>query len=432
MRESLLQFVWKHGYFNQQDLCLVSGEPVEILYPGKQNLNQGPDFELALIRMGETTLAGNIELHVDTAHWYQHHHDGDPRYQNLILHVVWRHVGIAPGNIPVLELEGRVPHALWKTYALWMNQPVQIPCSGFLSAFPFDAADAWLSSLIRDRLEEKANRWLAYLDELNGHWEALCWHKLSRNFGHHVNADAFETVAKSLSLNLLARHKPQVIQLESLLLGQAGLLNGDYVDPYPKMLRREHQFLARKYGLSVPLLRMEFLRMRPSNFPGLRLAQLAMLLHRHDHLFRHFLDAGSWREVFPLFDVTANDFWHYHYHFHRKSSYCPKKLGASTIRNILVNTVIPLRYAYGKRMGDETLQKSSLRWLEELPPDSDHHTALFRKEGFRIRHASDVQNLHQLKAHYCDHKKCMSCGIGQVLLDGSMVINHGNPSQMGK
>jgi hypothetical protein len=426
MQESLLQFVWKHGYFNQQDLCLISGEPVEILYPGKHNLNQGPDFELARIRIGETTLAGNIELHVDTAHWYQHGHDGDPRYQNLVLHVVWRHAGVAPGNIPVLELEGRVPHALWKTYALWMNQPAQIPCSGFLSGFSPDSADTWLNHLIRERLEEKSARWLKILNQMNGNWESLCWEKLARNFGHHVNADAFEAMAKSLSLKLLAKHKTQVIQLESLLLGQAGLLHGDYVDPYPKMLQREHRYLVQKYGLYRPKLRMEFLRMRPSNFPGLRLAQLAMLLHLRDRLFRTFLEADSVRDISQFLEVTANDYWHYHYHFNRTSSFLPKKLGASTIRNILVNTVIPLRYAYGKRMGDEAMMQSALGWLEELPPDTDQLTALFRRERFRIRHAADVQALHHLKVHYCDAKKCMSCSIGRQLLAGSEHINYGN------
>jgi hypothetical protein len=297
-----------------------------------------------------------------------------------------------------------------------MNRPSSIPCAGSLRGRITDFPQAFARALLSRKLSTRAEAWLDELDRLKGHWEELCWRKIARNFGYRVNADAFEDLARSIPLKILARHRNQVHQLEALLFGQAGLLYGKMNDPYPVMLQKEYAYLQKLHGLRPIHGRMQFLRMRPGNFPTVRLAQLAMLVLQSRRLFSAILQAGDIRELTSLFEVTANDFWHYHYHFGKSSAYAPKTLGTAMVNNIVVNTVSPMLFAYGKRSGDDRFLEKACQLLEACPAEADREISLFADAGLVAANAADSQALHFLKKEFCDAKRCLDCAIGTGLL----------------
>jgi hypothetical protein len=417
MREDLLQFIWAHGYFNRSSLATEDGRTISVLDPGQLNRHQGPDFLDARIRIDGIEWAGNIEVHVLTSDWRRHGHDPDPRYQRLILHVVWKHDGAAPLEIPVLELYGKVPLSLLQTFTGWMNQPELLPCADSLGSSISQLPAAWRDTLLDQRLQAKATQWIRELGQLKGHWDELCWRKLARNFGHRVNADAFELVAKSIPLRIMHRHAGQIHQLEAMLLGQSGLLWGNWEDPFPVMLQKEFAYLKKLHALKSPAVLVHFLRMRPGNFPTVRMAQLAMLMHTTARLSESILRAADIRALEALFDITANDFWHYHYRFGKSSVFAPKRLGAGMIRNILINTAVPFVYAYGQWSGNAGLCARAKGWLGDLPAEKDHALQVFRDAGLQVNSSADSQALHGLYREYCTQKRCLSCAIGEMVID---------------
>jgi hypothetical protein len=239
---------------------------------------------------------------------------------------------------------------------------------------------------------------------------------IARNFGASVNADAFEEMARSLSLSLISRHKNQIQHLEALLLGQCGLLNGKFSDPYVCLLKNEYLFLRNKYKLSQIKTPVQFLRMRPGNFPTIRLAQLAMLIHESVHLFAKIKEMEFAHEVKQLFRVTANDFWHYHYRLENATAFKEKTLGNKMIQNLLINTIIPVLFTYGIYNKDDRYKEKALRWLSETEPENNNITRIFQMEGMKNENAADSQALLELKKNYCDKKRCLECEIGQKLL----------------
>ncbi len=416
MNEQLLQFVWQHRYFDQSNLCTTNNEPVIVHNPGTHNTNQGPDFSGARIKLGNTEWAGNVELHVQTADWLRHGHQFDKQYQNVILHVVWEHSDPVDLGIPVLELQGRVPAYLKKQVTDWMHNQMLIPCMQELRLSGIQPSFKWKEQLIRERLSRKSKQISDQLIRLKGHWEEVFWWLIARNFGVTVNADAFEEMARSLPLTMLARHKNQIQQVEAFLLGQCGLLNEKFSDPYARLLQNEYQFLRNKYKLRQINLPVQFLRMRPGNFPTVRLAQLAMLIHESVHLFSTIKDMEFANQVEQLFRVTANDFWHYHYRLENASAFCEKTLGNNMIQNLLINTVVPSLFTYGIYNKDDHYVRKALRWLEETAPENNNITRIFQKEGINIGNASDTQALLELKKNYCDKRRCLECEIGLRLL----------------
>lgn len=416
MNEQLLQFVWKHRYFDQSNLCTINNEPVFVVNPGTHNTNQGPDFSGARIRLGETEWAGNVELHVQTADWLRHGHQFDKQYQNVILHVVWEHTDPIDLGIPVLELKGRVPAYLRNQVMDWMNNQLMIPCDLELKKSAIQPSLKWKEQLIRERLNRRSVQITDQLLQLKGHWEEVFWWLIARNFGVSVNADAFEEMARSLPLSLITRHKNQIQQVEALLLGQCGLLNEKFSDPYVCLLQKEYLFLRKKYNLRQIKTPVQFLRMRPGNFPTVRLAQLAMLIHDSVHLFSKIKDLQFAKEVEQLFSVTANDFWHYHYRLENAASFNEKTLGNKMIQNLVINTVVPTLFTYGVYNKDDRYVKKALRWLKETAPENNNIIRIFQMEGMAIENAGDSQALLELKKNYCDKKRCLECEIGLKLL----------------
>ncbi|HUC83510.1 MAG TPA: DUF2851 family protein [Flavisolibacter sp.] len=415
MTEKLLQFIWQFGYYNNASLTTIDGEALTILFPGSFNKNQGPDFTAARIKIGNTTLAGNIELHLTTSDWKRHNHETDNNYRNVILHVVFQHDQTV-NNIPVLELGSRISNLLLQRYALLMENATFLPCGNSLSSVNNLVLAAWKERLLVERLTRKAGQVMECLTQSNNHWEETFWWLLARAFGAKLNSDAFETLARSIPVNVLSKHKHSIHQLEALLLGQANLLTGEFDDEYPKLLQREYNFLKKKYNLQSSPIPVLFLRMRPGNFPTIRLAQLAMLVHQTTHLFSKILETKKPGDLKSFFDVTANDFWHYHYTFQQASAFKKKALGAEMTSNIIINTVIPVLFAYGLFHRDESYKDKALQWLEELSPENNHITTGFVKIGVENKSAYDSQALLELKNEYCGEKRCLDCSIGNAIL----------------
>ena len=420
MTERLLQFIWQFQYYNRQGLTTSKGEALTITHPGTYNVNQGPDFTDARIKIDATTWAGNIELHLRSSDWHKHLHSADKNYHNIILHVVWLHdqeiIDTHGNELPTLVLHELVPKILLERYEWLMLSQDFVPCQKQLPVLGNLGWLAWKERLAIERLQQKSSMVLQFLQQANNHWEEVFWWMLARNFGIKVNAEIFEAIAKSISINVLAKHKNQIHQLEALLLGQAGLLQSEFDEDYPLLLQKEYNFLKKKYGLMSSNKQPFFLRMRPANFPTIRLAQLAMLVNQSIHLFSKIKECKKLGEVKELLNVTANDYWHYHYRFDEAGEFKPKQLGEQMTENIIINTIVPVFFAYGSYTKDENIKEKSLQWLAELHPEKNSITNAWSSFGIKNSNALESQALIELKNDYCNKKRCLECAVGNALL----------------
>jgi hypothetical protein len=416
LNEKLLHFIWHHGHFDKASLSTSDGRPMEIIDSGMPHLDQGPDFRDARIRMGDTLWIGNVEIHVRTSDWCRHGHDADRNYRNVILHVVWENDGGGDGELHVLELRDRVPLHSIRRLAHWMQGQSSVPCEKELRSHRIRPSVSFLERLVEERLLRKSDRILSNLASAKWHWEEVFWWQMARNFGYRVNADAFEEMAKTVKVRILQQNKHSIHLLEAVLLGQCNLLHEGVEDAYGRMLWREYAFARRKYCLQPIRVPVLFLRMRPSNFPTVRLAQLAMLVRESNRLFPRFRLASTLKEAKGLLAVTANDFWHYHYGFGKPSAFQPKTLGKSMIDNIIINTVVPFLYTYARHSGEAFLREKAMRWLRETDAESNSTERMFLNAGGRSESALDSQALLELRTHYCDKRRCLECDVCAMLL----------------
>lgn len=418
MTERLLQYIWQYQYFNTRNLLTTAGESLQILHQGAYNTNQGPDFLNAKVGVSGTTWAGNIEIHVNASEWHTHQHSADRNYNNIILHVVWKNDVHAALPFPTLELQPLVSSVLLGKYEELMQSAFFIPCQQHIRNVSALTFLAWKERLLVERLQQKALHIEKLLAKNNQHWEECFWWLLAKNFGIKINADAFEKIARSIPVNLLARHKGQIQQLEALLMGQAGLLDKTFNEDYPNMLRKEYVFLQKKYGLKKAHAPIYFLRMRPANFPTIRLAQLAALVHESHHLFSQVKEESRIETIKKILKVTANDYWHYHYMFDEESDCQKKMVGDQMIQNILVNTIVPVLYAYGYLTNNEGYKDKALLWVEEVRAEKNSITKGFSLLGVENKSAFDSQALIQLKNCYCNYKLCLQCAVGNQVIKG--------------
>jgi hypothetical protein len=417
MTERLLQYIWQFQYYNKHDLVTVTGERLAIIHPGTYNIHQGPDFTGGRIKLDGNTWIGNIELHVNASDWKRHQHSNDKNYNNVILHVVWNNDGECQGqNFPTVILGDRVPKVLLQQYYSWMKADCFIPCESSAVSAGELVWTSWKERLMYERLERKSEFVFSHLTKSNCHWEETLWWLLARNFGLSVNAEAFGEVAVSIPYNLLSKHRTQIHQLEALLFGQAGLLEIEFEDKYAVMLKKEYSFLRKKYNLHKIHMPVHFLRMRPACFPTVRLAQLAMLVHLTPNVFSSLINECSMENVRKMLSVTANDYWHYHFRFGETTVYQPKTLGAEMINSIMMNTVVPIIFTYGKYHQMPAMQYKAVEWIENLPPESNGIITKFRNIGIPVKNASDTQSLIELKSQYCDNKRCLDCAIANAVL----------------
>ncbi len=418
MTEKLLQFIWQFQYFNKYELTTDEGDHLQIIKPGIYNSNQGPDFSEAAVKIASVKLYGNIELHVRSSDWHKHHHAFDKNYSNIILHVVWEDDTTSKNKIalPTLSLQNRVPKFLLQRYEQLMNEGYVLHCKKFLPALNDIGWIAWKERLIVERLEMRSKKVLGLLQESNHHWEEVFWRMIAANFGIKVNEALFDAVAKSISINILAKHKNQIHQLEAILLGQANLLDKNFTEDYPQLLQREYRFLQRKYKLVKINAEAHFLRMRPANFPTVRLAQLAMLIHQVSHVFSKIKELDDVDKVKKLFDITCNDYWYYHFIFDEIKSYQPKHIGEQMVDNILINTIIPVLFAYGLQQKEQLYKDKAMRWLTEIKAEENTITRSWKLLKIENTTSLDSQALIHLKNNYCQYLRCLECAVGNKIL----------------
>lgn len=422
MTERLLQYIWQFQYYDHHSLETTAGEILQVVYQGMLNSNQGPDFLNGKIRIGETIWAGSIELHILSSEWHDHKHSADKNYDNVILHVVWKQDDEQTLKFPVFELYHRVPGILLKRYQQLMMNRSFIPCQDDISSTPALILASWKDRLLAERLEQKSKLIEDYLQQNKGNWEETFWWMLARNFGTPVNCEAFEELAKSVPVNVLVKNKSSLIAIEAILFGQAKLLNRNFADAYPVMLKKEYAFLQKKYSLKQIFTPVHSLRMRPANFPCVRLAQLAALISGSHQLFSLIKETDDVTQIIKCLSATANDYWHYHYQFDEMTAFKMKVMGAQMISNIIINTVIPVLFTYAGYTQNANQKARALRWMQEMPPEKNKISLGFRKLGLHSDNAGDSQALLRLKTFYCNERRCLQCAIGNNLLHPSTKI----------
>jgi uncharacterized protein DUF2851 len=421
MDEKFLHFIWLNQQFTTRQLKTADGKPLTILSKGLPHQDAGPDFQQGKIKIGDTVWAGHIEIHVQSSDWFDHQHHKDEAYQNVVLHVVYENDKEVLYNngqpIPTLVLKPLIDLNLYFDYEQLLKSRNWIPCMHSISGVNRFHLNHWIDRMLATRLEHKTKRIDDLLRRTNQSWEEAFYISVSRYFGSKINDDAFEWLAFSLPLNILAKHKHQLIQIEALLFGQAGLLDRDFKDEYPNQLKKEFDFLRKKHGLS-PLKPSvwKFLRLRPAAFPTVRIAQMAMLVHQSTHLFSKILEAGNVKDVVQLFETGTSDYWTTHFQFDKASNKRIKKLGRKTIENIIINTIVPFLFYYGRFKQYPEFKEKAFSYLEHLP--AERNSIITKWEGLigPVKSAYQTQALLTLKADYCDKKKCLACEIGNHIL----------------
>jgi hypothetical protein len=424
MSESFLHYVWQFQYFAKSDLCTTTGDAISIFNPGFHNTHAGPDFQQARLRIDGMEWIGSVEIHILASGWHDHKHDADKRYNNVILHVVWKDdkpVHRSDGSVmPTLELMGRVDDRLLISYKKLVNSPDVIPCSGVLASVANIKKLSMLDQALAIRLEARAKAIHELLKRNNNDWEETCYQLMARTFGFKVNADPLMRLATGLPLKILLKHADQVPQLEALLFGQAGFLEkSEIVDDYHTLLCREHHLLRQKYQLAKKSLGAEqwkFLRMRPANFPTIRLAQLAMLIHCQRNIFSKFLRAESYGEVKEILAIQQSPYWQKHYHFGKLLKQEVPSLGIESINMIIINTVVPLMVASGKIKDEQYLVDRAFNMLHQISPESNTVTRQWKSLDLQVRSAFDSQALLELHHNFCLKHRCLECVIGASLI----------------
>lgn len=417
MKESILHYIWQFRLFPVQDLKTTDGQTVEIIDPGKPNTDAGPDFFNAKIKIDNTLWAGNIEIHSLSSDWVRHHHTTDKAYDNVILHVVNK----ADANVfrtngdSVAQLELAVPDHIRINYDELLREKKWIPCADKIHQVPLFLVNDWKNSLLVERLEQKTEMIETLLSQSNNHWEEAFYVSMARSFGFGTNSEAFERLARSLPMSILAKHKDNIFQLEAMLFGQAGLLENTVNDEYQLNLQKEYRFLQSKYQLKpIESSEWKLLRLRPDNFPHVRLSQFAALIHRSTKLFSKIIESDNLQVMRGLFFCEVSDYWKKHFLFGKESSVSGKRLGSKSIDILLINTVVPFLFAYFKKKNSDN--DIALKLLELIPAEKNVIIRKWMELGIGAFSAFDSQALLQLKKKYCDEKKCLRCRIGHKVL----------------
>ena len=422
--EQLLHYIWKYKLYTNQTFVSSDGDEIEILDTGMLNSNAGPDFFNSKIKVGDKTWAGNIEIHKSSSDWKKHKHHNDPAYNSIILHVVEKMdcdiYTQDQRKIPQITIE--IPENVASNYSQLLTSSFTIPCTNTLKNIPKIHLNNWLYVLLVERLERKTNDIYTILDKFNNSWDETFYVLLSRNFGFGLNSEVFERLALSLPYFYIQKHSDNIFQVEALLFGQAGLLEDDIIlDDYFLQLKKEYNFLKKKYTLNnLDGYLFKSLRVRPQGFPQVRIAQLAAVLQQSKRLFSHILEKEDENLLRLFFHINASEYWQTHYTFGKSSQKKTKYPGDSSINVILINTVAPILFAYGKKNNIEKYCTRALEILEDLKPENNSLITEFKKHSINPLNAADTQALIQLRKEYCNKRKCLYCKIGYQILSGKV------------
>jgi hypothetical protein len=422
MSESFLHYLWQFQYFDKNKLRSSQGEPISVIKVGQLNAHAGPDFADAKISISGIAWVGTVEIHIRSSDWQAHHHEQDAAYENVVLHVVWENdkpVFRKDGTpIPTLELKDRVDDAVLKAYRKLINNPSPVACEKSLINVPDVIKFSMMDRALLQRLENKAQLILEVLDLNHGDWDETCYQVVAKNFGFKVNADPFYQLAKSLPYKIILKQS-SLLQVEALLFGQAGMLETKTRDGYITALFREYHLLAKKYSLRESRMnpsQWRFLRLRPANFPTVRIAQLASLLFSSRNIFSRFIETDSLLTFQEVLSVKQSHYWDTHYRFGRKAKGAVPDLGESSIENILINTVAPLLAAYSKYKDDQIFIERAVVFLQQLPAEQNKIIRTWIDLGLRVKTAFDSQSMIELYTHFCQRRQCLNCAIGVSML----------------
>jgi hypothetical protein len=419
MKESFLHYVWQYKLFTPNNLLTTDGREVEIVNVGILNSDAGPDFFNAKIKIAGTVWAGNVEIHNSSSDWIKHNHQNNKSYDSVILHIVRKadiEIFRSDGEkIPQLELP--IPKQIESQYEQLLADKRKIACEDKIATVPLLIVDNWKMALLSERLSQRTENIDTILNNNIQHWEEAFYIVLARNFGFGVNGQPFEMLAKSLSINILAKHKNNLFQIEALLFGQAGLLADLSGDDYQQKLKAEYDFLKTKYGLTpIDASQWKMLRLRPVNFPYIRIAQFATLIYNSTKLFSKILEKPEITYIQQLFEIVPSDYWHTHFVFGELSRKSRKQFGKNSINVVIINTVVPFLFVYGEKIGEQSFKDKAISLLESLAPESNSVISFWDSIGIKSRSAADTQALLQLYKNYCTERKCLHCRIGHKIL----------------
>ncbi len=422
IKEDFLHYLWKMKKIDFSNLTTSSGDEVTVIDSGKYNTDAGPDFFNARIKINDTLWAGNIEIHVFSSDWLKHKHHLDAAYNNVILHVVYEEDIKLKSNtgtdLPTIELKNRIFKNDIKNYKLLRFNQNWIPCEQLVNSVSGIAKISSLEKALTDRLMNKTQRLRGILTEKNEDWEEAFYIFLARYFGMKTNSDAFEMLAKKLPYKVILKEKDDFNKIEALLYGTAGMLNELFSDQYPLFLKNEYQHLKNKYGLqAMPVSMWKFSKLRPSNFPTIRISQFAGILLTQSHLFRNVFECDDLECIKKIFSTEASSYWTQHYIFDEKSITRKKVLGKNSIEILIINTVIPALFYYGHLNNEMAYKEKAVEYLLQLPAENNSIIKKWKKLGFEVNSAYDSQALLELKQNYCDKSKCLDCPVGNELMN---------------
>ena len=417
--EQLLHYVWKHKIFPLKELKTTTGQQVEVIDTGLANTDTGPGFFNAKLKLDGVLWIGNIEIHERSSDWFKHGHHADAGYNSVILHIaseIDTEISRSNGErIPQIQLI--CPEAVRTNYKELLETDSYPPCYRIIPSLPPFTAHSWMTALQMERFEQKATLLNERLKRCQGNWEDAFFITLARNFGFGLNGDAFETWAHRLPFRAVDKHRNDLFQIEAIFFGQAGILEDSDGDGYYLRLKKEYTYLQHKFGL-IPMdaSLWRFLRLRPANFPHIRIAQLACLYHRAYGLLSRIMETETLQGVRDILKGGTSEYWLTHYTFGGSSPSRPKTLSNTSLDLLIINTVVTFLYAYGLHKGNRVLCARAGSFLEELKAENNYITRMWEQCGMKASNAADSQALIQLKKEYCDKKKCLYCRIGYEYL----------------
>lgn len=425
MREDLLHYIWKNGKIPLSNLYTSRRKSLQIISLGIHNHDAGPDFLHAKLEIDGQLWVGNVEIHVKASDWYAHQHNTDTNYDNVILHVVWEADTVVyrknKEEIPALELINCIPKIILNNYYKLFGAAKDnfINCEREVSLVAGFKFSFWLERLYFERLEEKSNEINSLLAETNNNWEKVLFLLLLKNFGLKLNGDAFLSLGRAMEFDIVRKLTHNVFQLESLLFGLSGLLNNtSSTDKFLIQMQSEYYFLRNKYKISENSIQSpSFFRLRPVNFPTIRLSQLANLYGRQPQLFGKIITIKEVDHFYEIFSISAGTYWRTHYVFGKLSPKRENRLTRSFINLLLINTILPIIFCYSKWQGIDVSAKI-ISILQKLKKEDNKITRKFHNLGVSCSNAMNSQALLQLYNAYCTKNRCMECVVGDSLLKG--------------
>lgn len=420
MNEDFLQYIWK-SRSEKKAFTSEDGDRLTVLRAGEQNRDAGPDFTNAMIRMGDTTWVGSVEIHVKASDWLRHGHEKDPAYDNVVLHAVYiQDLPVYRQNgekIMTIGLKELIPQKAYRAYLDFLNNHLWVPCANELVNVDKNMAGKHLERMCMDRISRRADQIRQMVSESKGDWNQAFFISLAGTMGTRINKDPFELLARKTPVQLILKNRSGMETLEAMFFGQAGFLENPFREDYPNRLAAEYRHLKSKYSLEgIPVHLWKFLRLRPVNFPTIRLAQLCAIYHRNPLPFGMLLEEVDPEKWASFFSVNVSGYWKTHFHFDRISVEADKRIGQEMTGLIIINTVIPFVYAFGQVHGKNELSHLALEVFKSQSPETNSIISRFNYFGLEFAHAMQTQGALELKRNWCDRQRCLDCGIGQELL----------------